>query len=618
MLQISGLNKSYGVRTLFDNAGFVVNPMERVGLVGRNGSGKSTLFKIILGEEHADSGAICMPPGFRIGHLSQHIKFTSKTALDEAVTALPHSEDGRDLSYKAATILSGLGFDQSMFSVDPLKLSGGYQVRLNLAKAILSEPDMMLLDEPTNYLDILSSRWLVKFLRSWRGELILITHDRDFMDAVATHTMAINRGGIIKQSGGTQALYERLASEEERYERERANEQRKRREAEKFINRFRAQATRASMVQSRIKALGRHAPLEKRSSERELDFSFNASPIAAKRVMDAEGISFSYSADNTLISDFNISVGRRDRIGVIGKNGRGKSTLMALLAGELSPQKGNIRTHPNAKTAYFGQTNIDRLNPGRTIEEEIIEAGPHLTRTQARGICGAMLFEEDEALKKINVLSGGERSRVLLGRLLVSPSNLLILDEPTNHLDMQSIDSLIEAVADFDGAVIIVTHSELILSAVAERLIVFDRGGVGVFDGTYDDFLSRVGWGDEDDVRDKTGPGRAIDKPSDKRRVDKRQKAGIINERSRTLNPIKERIKRIEAEIESLENKERADTEALLGASKNGDGLKIGGLSKSLHETKNRLERLYGDLTDLSAEFDRLTAEFDENMKAFM
>jgi ATP-binding cassette subfamily F protein 3 len=255
MIQANNLDKCYGRQVIFDKAGFTLNPGERVGLVGRNGHGKTTLFKMILGQERPDSGNISIPSGYKIGHLSQHISFSGETVLKEACLSLRDSEDGIDETYKAEIILMGLGFTMQDFGSNPLDLSGGYQVRLNLAKVLVSDPHLLLLDEPTNYLDILSLRWLTQFLRNWKKELIIITHDRDFMDGVTTHTMAIHRCKMRKEAGPTEKVYQQLLLEEEIHEKTRVNDNKKRKETEDFINRFRAKASKASAVQSRVKAL---------------------------------------------------------------------------------------------------------------------------------------------------------------------------------------------------------------------------------------------------------------------------------------------------------------------------------------------------------------------------
>ncbi|HSQ78399.1 MAG TPA: ABC-F family ATP-binding cassette domain-containing protein, partial [Nitrospirota bacterium] len=584
------------------------------GLVGRNGHGKSTLFRMILGEEHQDSGTITVPSGYTIGHLSQHIHFTEDTVLKEACLALPVNEDHIDESYKAEAILHGLGFTNDDFGRPPSSLSGGYQVRLNLAKVLVSEPNLLLLDEPTNYLDIISVRWLTQFLRAWRNEMIIITHDREFMDSVTTHTMIIHRCKMRKVAGGTQKLYDQILMEEEIYEKTRQNDEKKRKEVEQFINRFRAQATKASAVQSRVKALARHEKLDKLEEIKTLDFKFRSAPFEAKWMMTVEDLSFGFSGDSPkLIDGLSFGVGKKDRIAVIGKNGKGKTTLLNLLAGEMSPTSGDVKLHPNTKIAYFGQTNINRLRPEKTALQEVMDAHPDYAQGESRAICGLMMFEGDNALKKVSVLSGGERSRVLLGKLLVSPANLLMLDEPTNHLDMESIDSLIEAIEVFDGAVIIVTHSELILEAVATKLIVYDNDSVSVFEGTYLDFLDRVGWSDEGGVRMKKGKKQDADRNGNRKDA-KKARTGIVADKSKVLGALKKKIATLEEEITKLEFDVEQDTQRLLEVTVKGEALAIKRLSQAMRDNKARIEKLFNELEAVTNEHDAKAQEFDRQL----
>src|SRR5512147_1992427 len=614
MLQVTNIEKSYGKQVLFDGVSFTVNPRERVGLVGRNGYGKSTLFRMILGEEHQDAGAITVPSGYTIGHLSQHIHFTEDTVIGEACLALPKNEDHIDETYKAEAVLHGLGFTNADFDRHPSSLSGGYQVRLNLAKVLVSECNLLLLDEPTNYLDIVSVRWLTQFLRAWRNELIIITHDRDFMDSVTTHTMIIHRCKMRKITGGTQKLYDQILLEEEIYEKTRQNDEKKRKEVEQFINRFRAQATKASAVQSRVKALARHEKFEKLDEIRTLDFKFRSAPFEAKWLMTVEDLSFGFSKDGPkLIDGLSFAVGKKDRVAVIGKNGKGKTTLLNLLAREMSPLGGEIKHHPNTKIAYFGQTNINRLRPEKTALQEVMESHPDHSQGESRAICGLMMFEGDNALKKVSVLSGGEKSRVLLGKLLVSPANLLMLDEPTNHLDMESIDSLIEAIEAFDGAVVIVTHSELILEAVATKLIVYDNDTVSLFEGTYLDFLERVGWSDEGGVRVKKGKKQEQD-GNVNRKDAKKQRSGILAEKSRALSALKKKIAELEEQITKLEFEVEQDTQKLLQASVKGEALSIKKLSQAVRDNKARVEKLFAELELVTNEHDAKAKEFDQQL----
>ncbi|HSB32475.1 MAG TPA: ABC-F family ATP-binding cassette domain-containing protein [Candidatus Sulfobium mesophilum] len=616
MIQVGNLSKAYGTQVIFDDVGFTVNAGERIGLVGRNGHGKTTLLRMITGMEKPDSGIIGVPNNYTIGYLSQHLNFTEDSILKEGCLGLRPAEDGRDESYRVESILMGLGFSLADFYRNPLDLSGGFQVRLNLAKLLVSEPNLLLLDEPTNYLDIVSIRWLTRFLRAWKGELILITHDREFMDGVTTHTMGIHRNNIRKIAGTTEKLYQQILMEEEVYEQTRINEEKKRKEIEQYINRFRAQATRARAVQSKIKALQKKERLDRLSDIKGLDFEFTAAPFTGKYLIDVEDISFSFDRSVTpLIEGLSLKIGKKDRIAVIGKNGKGKTTLLNLLAGELRPQGGTVSVHPRTLPVYFGQTNIQRLNDAKTIEDEILDAQPDYNRKAARTICGIMMFEGDNALKKVGVLSGGEKSRVLLGKLLVSPANLLLLDEPTNHLDMESIDSLLEAMGAFEGAIVIVTHSEMILHALATRLVVFDNGKVEIFEGSYQDFLERRGWGDEEeDAEAKKRPPGAKDNVINRKDL-RRVKAELINSRSRTIGPLQARISEVEGTITSLEEQMKSETQTLIAASIKGEGETIKRLSKSLHETRQKIDALFDELETLTEELGRKAREFEERLE---
>jgi len=612
MLKINGLCKSYGGQVLFDDVTFTLSPGERIGLVGRNGTGKTTLFKLILGIEEPDAGTVSMPRYYTAGHLSQHIHFTEDTVVAEACLGLPHCEDGIDHTYKAKAILMGLGITEDQFDADPDTLSGGYQIRLNLAKLLVSEPNLLLLDEPTNYLDILSVRWLGKFLRAWKGELIIITHDRDFMDSVTTHTMAIHRSKFRKVEGPATKLYAQILQEEEIYEQTRANDEKKRKEVEQFINRFRASATKASAVQSKIKALDKKGRLEKLEEIRTLDFEFKGARFTGKTMVEVDGVSFCYDKDTPLIEELSLTIGKRDRIGIIGKNGKGKTTLLNLLAGELKPDAGEIRTHPALETGYFGQTNIERLNLENSIEKELMEADKDHSRGAARRACGVMMFEGDAALKKISVLSGGERSRVLLAKLLLRPVNLLLLDEPTNHLDMESVDSLIEAVDAFPGAAVIVTHSEMVLSALATRLVVFGRGSVHLFEGTYHEFLEKEGW---DDVAEESSSKPANRKKSVNRKEARKMRAAIVSEKARSLSPVQKKMAGVEADIIKAEKEAEQANIALLKASEDGHAGDITAYSTAFHAARGRIDELFDRLERLNAELEKISAEYDARLQ---
>jgi len=527
MIQASSLNKSYGAQTIFENLSFLVNRGERVGLVGRNGTGKSTLFKVILGQENLDSGQVVIPRDYTIGTLEQHIHFTKPTVLEESIQALPPEEEWNH--YKAEIILSGLGFKESDFYKDPNTFSGGFQIRINLCKALLGSPNMLLLDEPTNYLDILSMRWLKEYLSNWEGEIMLITHDRDFMDAVTTHTLAIHRYQAKKVLGGTVKLYELIMQEEETYEQTRQNMEKKKKEMQGLIDRFRAKASKAAMAQSRIKMMAKMGSMEKLESGKSLGFRFNYQDCPSKTLATIKNISFSYDGkeENRLFSDLSFAIGHGDRIGIIGANGKGKSTLLNSLAGELTIDEGEIATHPDTSIGHFGQTNIDRLSPENRVVDEIQSSNPNLSLQGSHAICGAMMFEGDLSKKPIKVLSGGERSRVLLGKIISHPTNLLLLDEPTHHLDVESIESLTDELALYKGALVIVTHSELLLRSLAESLIIFHRGRAEFFHGGYDDFIEKIGW-EGTPVKEKKEKVKMSKKEARRQRALERQQAKTV------------------------------------------------------------------------------------------
>ncbi len=579
VIKINQLSKSYFARELFVDVIFQMNAGDRLGLVGRNGHGKTTLFKLILGQEEPDSGEITIPRNYRIGHLEQHLHFTQPTILEEAALGLPEEESHS--IYKAEAILFGLGFSDAALEKAPHECSGGFQIRINLAKLLLSDPNLLLLDEPTNYLDITSVRWLARFLANFKGELILITHDRGFMDSITTHTAVIHRQKIRKFEGGTAKAYDQIILEDEIHERTRANEEKKRAHAAAFINRFRAQASKAKMVQSRIKMLEKLPKLEVLADIESLDFEFRHAAFAAKTLLDAHDISFGYTPDNVLFRHLNLTINARDRFGVIGSNGKGKSTLLNILSGGLKPLTGELKAHPGMKLGYFGQTNIQRLNPKLTIEQEIERTNPALTRTQVRNICGTMMFGGDLALKKVSVLSGGEKSRTLLAKILAHPSNLLLLDEPNNHLDMESIDALIESLRDFPGALLIVTHNERILRALATKLLVFHRGKLDAFNSGYDEFLERIGWEDESEaigVQKKPTSRNDYKEKKELEKAERREKA---------------RIAKLEAQILKSENALKKYNEQLVIEGNRNNLAQLNELSKKIGQVKEEIEDLY-------------------------
>ncbi|WP_408097749.1 ABC-F family ATP-binding cassette domain-containing protein [Peredibacter sp. HCB2-198] len=606
MIQVVNLTKGFGTQVLFQDVTFTLGKGERIGLVGRNGTGKSTLFKILLGEESYDGGEYIVPKNYQIGTLKQHLHFSHPTILEECKTAL-RGENAEFEQYKVEKMLLGLGFKITDFNRPPSDFSGGYQIRLNLAKVLLSEPDCLLLDEPTNYLDIVSMRWLTKFLREFKGEMILITHDRGFMDSVTTHTMGIWRQKLFKIPGDSTKYFEQIVAEEEIYEKTRQNTERKKKDLQAFVDRFKAKASKAAQAQSRMKLLEKLPEMEALSMMATLDFEFNHQECPGKILMEAKDLSFGYT-EQSLIQDLSFSIGRNDKIAIIGKNGKGKSTLLNLLARELEPKSGSVSSNVNMQLGHFGQTNINRLDLENTIEEEILSVNPMMGLQRARSIAGVMMFSGDLAKKKIKVLSGGERARVLLGKLLVKPSNLLLLDEPTNHLDQESVEALTLELQNYPGAVIIVTHSESMIRDVATKLIVFHHDKVEYLDENYDGFLRKIGW-EEEEVA--PAPQKTADRPN--RQEVKRLRSEMIIERGRELNPLKKKMETLEKEIIKLEEEQKTLEAVLIDPA--SDSKKIQESSQRLGQVNKKIDSSFEELTEITMKHDEIFQGYEVKLK---
>ena len=604
MIQLTNISKNFASQELFNNLNFKLNSSNRVGLVGRNGSGKSTLFKIILGEEDYDSGDVSIPKNYMIGTLKQHLVFTEKTVREECALVLPEDEQWN--FYKIEKLLFGLGFTEEDLDKDPLSFSGGYQIRINLVKLLATEPNMLLLDEPTNYLDIISLRWLRGFIREFDGEVILITHDRDFMDSVTTHTMGVQRKSLHIVSGDSYKYYGTLELADETYEKTKANQDKKRKELEEFVARNKARASTAALAQSKQKELDKMDDMEDLATDANLSFKFNYKETPAKVIFRAEDLGFGYNPDEPLFQGITFAMEKGKRLAIIGKNGKGKSTLLNYIAGELEKQQGKLDFHPSTKFAHFGQTNIERLNVKNTIVDEIASMSKEIGIPQARNIAGRMMFSGELGDKKIEVLSGGERSRVMLGKIIATPANLLFLDEPTNHLDMQSIDALADAIDAFEGSLIMVTHSEMLLHRLADALIIFHKGGAEYFDGTYADFLEKIGWEEEEGtVKVKKA------KPKINHKERKKLRKAVTQARNEVRKPYTKEIKLCEEKIEALETEITVKNEALEKASNTGDNDLIMELSKQVGLVQQEIDVFFERLEVATEKDDEIVAEYD-------
>ncbi len=607
MIKLTNISKSYGTQELFYNINFQLQAGQKIGLVGRNGSGKSTIFKLILGEEHYDDGELIIPKNYKIGALKQHLEFNEKSLVDEVALSL--AEDDKFSIYKVEKILFGLGFTHEDLDKEPLSFSGGFQIRINLAKLLLTEPNLLLLDEPTNYLDILSLRWLKTFLKTFDGEVIIITHDRNFMDSISTHTMGLNRKTLSIIKGNTYKFYEQLKSDDELYEKQKISQDKKVKELEEFIAKNKARASTASQAQSKVKQLEKMDMMNDLNSDNTLKFEFNFKDTPAKVLLDVKDLTFGYSEDNILFKDVSFTLKKGETIGIIGKNGKGKSTLLNTIAQELKQLSGVVDYHGTTSFGHFGQTNIAHLNPKNNVMDEIYVSNPKLAESVVRNICGSMMFSGDNAKKSIFLLSGGEKSRVMLGQIIAREVNILFLDEPTNHLDMDSIDALTLAIKNFDGSCIIVTHSEELLKQVCDRLIIFAKDGASYFDGNYDDFLEKIGW--EEEIVEEVV--KTI--PKVNKKENKKQRSILIQERSKLTSPLKKEVEKLESIIMEDEEQLEKQHKELLKASNANDNSKVMEISKIVTKNEKLVEDNFELLETTQNKLDDIMHEYQVKLE---
>ena len=531
MLSLQNAGKRFGPRVLFLEANWLIRNNEKTALVGANGTGKSTLMKILAGQETLDYGALQQPRGMSIGYLPQEcLALSCRTVFDECLTVfdelremeretehlagqlaiLPHDGpsyesaaerysllqerfhalDGYALDAQVGAVLTGLGFGKEDWARHTSEFSGGWQMRIALAKLLLAKPNLLLLDEPTNHLDLESRNWLEGYLKSYPFGYILISHDRYFLDVTVDRTVEIwNRRLTIYQGNYTKYLTQkedRRAQLEAAYRNQRLQIE----HLEAFISRFRYQATKAKQVQSRIKELEKIERIEIPEEEPVIHFKFPQPPPSGRMVAEAQNLSKSYGP-KPVFSGVRFNIERGDRVALVGVNGAGKSTLIRLLTGQEAPTAGHVRLGHNVVAEYFAQDQYKVLDPDARMLDDIGRAAVRVPESELRSLLGCFLFSGDDVFKPLGVLSGGERNRFALARILVSPSNFLLLDEPTNHLDMRAKDVLLEAIAAFSGTVVFVSHDRYFIDRLATRVLEVENGAVTAYEGNYEDYLRR-------------------------------------------------------------------------------------------------------------------------------
>jgi ATPase subunit of ABC transporter with duplicated ATPase domains len=543
MISFNKVCKQYGKQLIFVDASFQLNPGEKAGLVGPNGAGKTTLFRMIVGEESPDDGDVSVPKKMTIGYFRQDIEeMSGRSVLDESIAGsgrlgdLHHELEalqnamadpagasvilsradgegsvdfdqilerfghvqeeyahlgGYELEARAREVLHGLGFEDDRIDGDAGLLSGGWKMRVAMAKVLLGRPDVLLMDEPTNHLDIESIIWLEGFLKSYPGSLLMTSHDREFMNRVVTKIVEIDDGELNMYSGDYDFYDRERALRETNREAAYARQQAKLAKEQRFIDRFAAHAAKAAQVQSRVKALDKIEKLEPPKKQKTMRFDFRTPPRSGDDVAMLNGVSKAYGK-RVVYDGFDFLVRRGERWCVMGKNGAGKSTLLKMVAGALDPDAGTVRLGASLKVGYFSQQAFDLLDANLTVWEQIQKDFPLESIGALRSLLGAFQFSGDDVEKKVRSLSGGERSRLVLARMLLDPPNFLILDEPTNHLDLATKEMLVDALKDFDGTMLFVSHDRMFLRGLSNRVLELD-GTTRVYGGSYVEYVASSG-----------------------------------------------------------------------------------------------------------------------------
>ncbi len=637
MIQLTEAGKRFGPKVLFEELNWLITPKDRIGIVGGNGTGKSTLLKVLAGIDGLDSGTIQVQKGIRAGYLPQDgISLSGRSVFDECMSVfddlhaleaeqqelaqqlseldhasgeyevaaerfhalqdLLHAKDAYNLDSRVGGVLGGLGFRREDWTRRVEEFSGGWQMRIALAKLLLAEPTLLLLDEPTNHLDIEARDWLEHYLGNYPNAFVLISHDRYFLDVTVSKIAELWNKRMWIYTGGYSKYETQKTERRQQLEAAYANQRDRIEQLEAFINRFRAQATKAKQVQSRIKELEKIERIELPPDEKTIHFRFPQPKPSGRVVAEFKNVSKSYG-QKLVFSGASFHIERGDRIALVGVNGAGKSTLIKLLSGSEPVSSGEFTTGHNVETDYFAQDQYKVLPPDSTILDDLSSIAPRATNTELRSILGCFLFSEDDVFKKIGVLSGGERNRYALARMLMMPGNFLLLDEPTNHLDMRAKDVLLTALSEFEGTVVFVSHDRYFLDKVATRVIEVGDGKVTPFPGNYEDYLWRKSGAEAAAPAPvKAAPAKAEAVAAATESSDAEPKPG------KRLNPIKlrqmqERQEAIEDEITRLEV-EIADYEQALS--------NFLSAAQSI-ETANQLQARRDDLARLMTEWEEIS-----------
>jgi ATP-binding cassette subfamily F protein 3 len=509
MLTVSRLSKSFGGRILFEDAALQVNRGERIALIGPNGAGKTTLFSILLGLDEADSGEVALQRGLKVGYLPQESAPVNDETVLEVATALlrdraandqdqlpkeeSFSSDHQQIEAKAKRILRGLGFGETDYARQAKTMSGGWIMRAHLGRLLVMEPDLLLLDEPTNHLDLESLVWLQSYLSTYSGAILLISHDRSFLNAVADRMVEIDRRKLISYRGNYEEYLTQKAARQEQHLAAYKNQQREIDRLQTFIDRFGAKNTKASQAQSKRKQIERMDKIEAPDSAgRRVAFQFPQPERSGRKVIELKGVDHAYG-QTVVYQGLDCTVERNQRTVLVGPNGAGKSTLLKLLAGVLPIQSGSRELGHNVQVGYCSQHRVDTLDLDHTVLQEASDCGQQVSEQVVRTLLGAFLFRGDEVFKPVSVLSGGEKSRLVLAKLLLNPPNFLLMDEPTTHLDMPSIEALIQSLRQYEGTLVFISHDVYFIKSIATSVLHVRGGALMPYPGNYDYYLDKTG-----------------------------------------------------------------------------------------------------------------------------
>ena len=564
MLTISDVSKAYGAQSLFDGVSLQINRADRVGLIGPNGAGKSTLFSLILGKEEPDQGTITREKNVVIGHLPQECAPAGEgTVLEMALSGLhahSHEPGGYALEPKAKRILAGLSFREKDFDRPLREMSGGWVMRAHLARLLAQEPDVLMLDEPTNHLDLESLQWFQSYLHAYTGAILMISHDRGFLNELATHIVEIRQRKLMRYCGNYDACLELRAAAEAQLEAAYKNQQREIARMMLFVQRFRAKNTKAAQAQSKLKQIERMEKIEAPAADaKNIHFQFPQPRRGGLKSVTLKRVHYAYGA-NVIYHGMDFTAERGQRIVLVGPNGAGKSTLLKILAGALPPQSGSRELGHNVKCGYYSQFRVDMLQPGRTVLEEGLDTPQRVTEEFVRTVLGCFLFQGDDVFKKVSVLSGGEKSRLALVKLLLDPPNLLLMDEPTTHLDMPGIEALIGALEQFSGTIIFISHDVYFIRELSTHVVRVESGRLAHYSGGWQYYIDKIAAQVAPSAPPPAAPAAGV---KSRNREQKRIEAEERQARSRERKARESAVGKLEAEIQKLEARQKELTAEL-------------------------------------------------------